>query len=139
MSAKIIKLPILRKPALPPGSPPFTEETLSRELWRIMYELRNANEERLLARRDAAEIEWGQRLELHEQEHGAGSSTTLAAQYEAYVAGREDELKIRGDDIGIARALYEAIGVAGARDTSAIRDALRGLTAREMLRLERRM
>jgi len=103
-----------------------------------MYAARGAAPGRWSAEQTAAHQEWERRVEMADHEHGAGASAGKAARYDAYAAGREDEEAVRCEDIRIARELYHALESALARPDRAIdilRDALRSMTLRDVMRL----
>ncbi len=94
----------------------------------------------------SAHEEWARRLEMAEHEYGSGASRGKARRYEAYCDGRADELKVSGEDLRIARTLFDAIEYAqsmvgravpgGPSDTLAT--ALRSLSAADLIRLRAR-
>lgn len=134
-----------RAKGLPPAEPREEERPLldlstaaTLKLWRMMWTHRSDSDTREAWLYRSAEAEWERRLDNHEKEHGAGSSSEMRDQYAAYVLGREDELAIRGKDLDIARRLFAAIGeVFKGGDVGALEAALRELTGAERLRLER--
>lgn len=111
------------------------------ELFRLMYPAEGVAESEWTDEQRAAVVEWNRRLDACAAEHG--SCYDRALRYEAYCEGREDEKRIRGDDLRIAKVLYDAIEDArrmvarsvpgGPYDRLSI--ALRSLTAADLIRL----
>ena len=115
--------------------------TRSVDLFRLMYATEGVLAANWTDEQRAAHVEWDRRLEACRSEHG--SCYDRERRYEAYCNGREDEKRIRGEDIRIARVLYDATEDArrmvarsvpgGPFDRLSI--ALRSLTAADLIRL----
>lgn len=110
----------------------ITDKRRSIELFRLMWKHRDLDiaERPLIA--DQAHTEWDRRCELAGKEYGGGAGHAKGLRWDAYYEGREDELNVRGEDLRIAKVLFEALteaGIAAPRDLSAS-DLIR-LRARE--------
>ena len=115
--------------------------TRSVDLFRLMYATGRVDESDWTDEQRAAHVEWDRRLEACRSEWG--TCYDRERRYEAYCDGREDEKRIRGDDLRIAKVLYDAIEDArrmvarsvpgGPYDRLSI--ALRSLTAADIIRL----
>lgn len=106
----------------------ITSKTRTVELFRLMFANRDVEPEHWPTLATSASIEWDNRLEMAEHEWGAGASRAEARRYEAYCNGREDELKVRGEDLRIVKILFDALTQAGIAPP-------RELSASDMLRL----
>lgn len=112
----------------------ITSRTRTVELFRLMYESEDIAVDSRTEEQQAAHMEWNRRLEACRAEHG--SCYDRERRYEGYCAGREDEQKVRGEDLRIAKVLHGAIENALAFDTLAdVRSALRSLSASDLIRL----
>lgn len=116
----------------------ITSRTRTVELFRLMYEtecgVAPMKPDQWSPLQRAAHEEWDYRLEACRAEHG--SCYDRERRYEGYCAGREDEQKVRGEDLRIAKVLHGAIENALAFDTLAdVRSALRSLSASDLIRL----
>lgn len=115
--------------------------TRSVELFRLMYATNGVYDAMWTDEQRAAHIEWDRRLEACRAEHG--SAYDRERRYEAYCDGRGDEKRIGGEDLRIARVLYDAIEDArsmvaravpgGPHDRLSV--ALRSLTSADLIRL----
>ena len=101
-------------------------KTRTVELFRLMYATEDVDESEWTDEQRAAHVEWDRRLEACRSEWG--SCYDRERRYEAYCAGREDELKMRGSDLRIAKILLAAL-------TEARVAVPRELTADDLLRL----
>jgi hypothetical protein len=104
----------------------ITPKTSSVDLFRIMYSSEDIHPTERTVEQLAAHREWERRLDACQAEHG--SCYDRRRRYEAYRDGRNDELKIRGEDLRIAKTLLArldefAVGVG------------RELTASDLIRL----
>lgn len=101
-------------------------KTRTVDLFRFMYVTNGAYDAMWTADQRAAHVEWDRRLEACRAEHG--SAYDRERRYEAYCDGRADELKVRGEDLRIAKILLAAL-------TEARVAVPRELTADDLLRL----
>ena len=102
-------------------------KTRSVDLFRLMYAAEGVPDAHWTDEQRAAHVEWDRRLEACRSEHG--SAYDRERRYEAYRDGRTDELKVRGEDLRIAKILLAAL-------TEARVNVPRELTAAHLVRLQ---